>query len=68
MPSDLPIIPIELGEFFFSQGTPNILRFLGLPRSNFLYSPGKAAGNPVRKVSGCFAKRLYGSMKSVLVP
>ena len=48
----VPAVPVDLGEFFSSRGSQDILRFLHLPGSDLLYSPGKAAGNSVSKVPG----------------
>ena len=36
-------------------------------RSGLPYLPGKAAGNLVGKVAGCFSRGIYGSIKSTLV-
>lgn len=47
-------ILIDLGKFLSSRSPQNILRFLYLPGSDFLYLPGKAAGNPVSKVPGLY--------------
>ena len=55
----LPAIPIELDEFLSSQCPENILRFLHLPGTDLLYSPGKAAGNLVSKVPGWYFQGFY---------
>ena len=54
-----PAVLTDLGEHLSFQGPQNSLSFLGLPGSGPPYSPGKAAGNPVSKVSGGFLKGLY---------
>ena len=64
LPSDLPVIPINLDEFFSSQGPHDILRFLHLPARSLPYSTGKTSGNPVSKELSCFSKRIFGSITS----